>query len=235
MKKGTLIILAVGLLIGAIVFAGCSTSLTSANSGERLGNGNGGRGVKSEKEYGYRGGNNGLWFDVSNYPKEDLSESEIEAITEALMDEYRARDFYTLVIEKFGDIQPFVNIRRAEEMHIDALKKLFEKYDLQIPEDTMMDEAKKLMEGVNEIEDACKIGVQAEIENGDMYDRLFEMVDNQDIEAVFTSLRDASIENHLPAFERCSDGDMGRGNRGEGRGCGCDEGGEGRGYRRGRD
>jgi len=240
MKKSTLIVLTIGLLIGALIFTGCSSAITNANNGEQLGNGEQKRGYDGENGNGYRGGEESPYLDVNNYPKEDLSESEIQAMTEALMDEYKARDFYTLVIEKFGDVNPFVNIKRAEEMHIDSLKKLFEKYGLQIPEDTMMDEAKELMKNVNEIKDACEIGVQAEIENGEIYERLFEMVDNQDIEAVFTSLRDASINNHLKAFEKCAESTMGRGGYGKGesdKNCGCDEEHNegGKGYRRGRD
>ena len=42
------------------------------------------------------------------------------------------------------------------------------------------------------------------IENAALYDELFSKVDNQDIIAVFTSLRDASQDKHLPAFQRCA-------------------------------
>ena len=53
-------------------------------------------------------------------------------------------------------------------------------------------------------DDTCGIAGQAEIENADLYDELFVKVDNQDITEVFTSLRDASREKHLPAFEKCN-------------------------------
>ena len=151
MKKSTLIVLTIGLLVGALVFSGCSSAITSANNGEQAMNGEQKRGYDGENGNGHRGGEESSYLDVNNYPKEDLSESEIQAMTEALMDEYKARDFYTLVIEKFGDVNPFVNIKRAEEMHIDSLKRLFEKYGLQVPEDSMMDEAKELMKSVGEI------------------------------------------------------------------------------------
>ena len=203
MKKTTLMILTIGILVGALVFTGCSSAITSANNGEQLGSGEQKRGYGGENGNGYRGGNNGFYLNVDNYPKEDLSESEIQAMTEALMDEYKARDFYTLVIEKFGKVNPFANIKRAEEMHIDSLKNLFEKYGLQVPEDTMMDKAKELMKSVDDI-------------------------------------KDASINNHLKAFERCAEGTMGKGGYGKGESnenCGCDE--EynegGKGCRRGRD
>jgi hypothetical protein len=38
----------------------------------------------------------------------------IEALREVLEDEYRARATYRAVIERFGPVQPFVNILEAE-------------------------------------------------------------------------------------------------------------------------
>ena len=52
--------------------------------------------------------------------------------------------------------------------------------------------------------EACKVGVEAEIENAALYDRLFAMVEHADILQVFESLQAASQEQHLPAFERCA-------------------------------
>jgi hypothetical protein len=53
--------------------------------------------------------------------------------------------------------------------------------------------------------DACKIGVEAEIANRDLYDGnlLPAGAAYPDITLVMQRLRDASEENHLPAFERC--------------------------------
>ena len=47
--------------------------------------------------------------------------------------------------------------------------------------------------------------VAAEIENGDMYDRLIAGTDRADILAVYRNLQAASQERHLPAFRRCVD------------------------------
>ncbi|WP_447962675.1 hypothetical protein [Nitrospira sp. Ecomares 2.1] len=38
-------------------------------------------------------------------------------VLEALMDEYKARAFYRLVLNTFGEIRPFSNIVNAEETH----------------------------------------------------------------------------------------------------------------------
>lgn len=51
-----------------------------------------------------------------------------QALMEALMDEYKARATYRLILARFGSIHPFVNIVESEERHIRALVPLFQKY-----------------------------------------------------------------------------------------------------------
>lgn len=139
---------------------------------------------------------------ILSLPKENISESEIEALSLAINDEYKARAIYKKVIEKFGEVNPFSNIINAENNHISELKKLYNKYELDIPADEWYDKVPEF----DSVAEACLAGVDAEIENAALYDELFSKVDNQDIIMVFTSLRDASENNHLPAFERCSSG-----------------------------
>ena len=51
----------------------------------------------------------------------------------AVYDEFKAYETYSKIIEKFGLVQPFVNIKEAEAVHYSALVKLMEKYQIQIP------------------------------------------------------------------------------------------------------
>jgi hypothetical protein len=51
--------------------------------------------------------------------------------------------------------------------------------------------------------DACKVGVKSEIANRALYDHWLSQVEEPDLRTVFIKLRDASQNNHLPAFERC--------------------------------
>ncbi|MBW3015598.1 DUF2202 domain-containing protein [Candidatus Woesearchaeota archaeon] len=136
---------------------------------------------------------------VLDFPYEEISDSEIEALSLAINDEYKARATYRKVIVKFGSVRPFANIMKAEEIHINELKNIYEKYGLTIPED----EWYEVVPEFDSLGEACKAGVEAEVENAALYDELFSKVDNQDITAVFTALRDASKNNHLPAFARC--------------------------------
>jgi len=124
-----------------------------------------------------------------------------EALTEALEDEYKARATYQLVLQKFGKIRPFVNILQSEERHIQALFSLFQKYQIPIPVDTWKDR----VETPDSVWSACEAGVQAEIENGEMYQRLLAMTEAYpDVQRVFLNLQRASQENHLRAFQRCA-------------------------------
>jgi hypothetical protein len=131
---------------------------------------------------------------------EDLSESEVEALFLALDDEYKAWAVYDQVIADFGAARPFTSIQKAEENHIAALVTLLDRYGLDVP----VNDWPGNVPTFDTLTDACEAGVQAEIENAALYDRLFSRVDNPDIIQVFTSLQQASQTQHLPAFERCS-------------------------------
>ena len=125
------------------------------------------------------------------------------ALVEALEDEYKARATYQSVINKFGQIRPFINIIQSEERHIQALLPLFQKYQISIPVDNWADR----VTAPASVAEACQTGVRAEIENGEMYQRLLALTSEySDVQRVFLNLQRASQENHLPAFQRCAEG-----------------------------
>lgn len=135
---------------------------------------------------------------ISDLPNEDISELELSALEEALMDEYKAYNTYEKVLEEFGSVRPFSNIINSELQHINELKIIYEKYNLEIPENPKLD-----VPDFDSVDDACVAGEEAEIANVAIYEKLFSQVDNEDIIIVFTALRNASQERHLPAFQRC--------------------------------
>ena len=91
-----------------------------------------------------------------------------QALIEALDDEYKASATYAQIISIFGEIRPFTNILEAEKRHIKALLPLFEKYGFDIPENSWSNN----IAAPDSILHACQAGVEAEIENAEMYDRL---------------------------------------------------------------
>jgi hypothetical protein len=135
-------------------------------------------------------------------------------LLEALNDEYKARAFYGLVIKVFGPVRPFINIVEAEDIHARALEALCAGYGIPLPSDKW--EGK--LQRPSSILDACRAGVDSEIETIAMYDRFLRETDLSDVRSMFQRLQARSREAHLPAFERCValGGETGRG-RGPGK------------------
>jgi hypothetical protein len=130
---------------------------------------------------------------------QQLNKSELDALHEALDDEYRAWATYDQVISDFGEVRPFINIRDAEARHIQALRSLFNAYGIIVPRNTWPGQVTRY----SSLHEACAAGVAAEIDNDKMYKRLFQSTDRSDILTVFHNLQEASQQRHLPAFQRC--------------------------------
>jgi rubrerythrin len=123
----------------------------------------------------------------------------IEALHEALEDEYNARATYRKVIEVFGPVRPFVNIVEAEERHTRALLRQFDRLGVRPPEDTWPTR----IAAPQSVSEACEAAVQAEIDNAAMYERLIAQVSDPAVRQVMRQLEEASQRRHLPAFKRC--------------------------------
>jgi rubrerythrin len=117
----------------------------------------------------------------------------------AVYDEFKAYETYTKIIEKFGLVQPFVNIRESEAVHYGALVKLMEKYNVEIPINNWYSK----IEIPNTLIECCELGVAAEINNIAMYNNLLTHVVQDDIKDVLYRLQAVSFNNHLPAFRNC--------------------------------
>jgi hypothetical protein len=138
-------------------------------------------------------------FYHANDPNDPNRDALEQALLEALQDEYKACATYAQIIRKFGPIRPFVNIIEAEKRHIQALLPLFRKYGIAIP----ANDWDSRVAAPDSILEACQQGVQAEIENGEMYDRLLQITRGyDDVQNVFFNLQRASQQNHLRAFQR---------------------------------
>lgn len=158
------------------------------------------------------------------------SDFDRKALADALDDEYRAEATYQAVLDKFGDVRPFSNIIRAEQRHAGMVKNQYARLGMAAPANPYLGE----IAAPESLLDACKAGVEAEIENIALYDKLLPKIGDPQIRATLERLQAASRENHLPAFQRCVDrgGTPGRG-PGGGMGGGMGQGGGGGGWRGG--
>lgn len=140
------------------------------------------------------------------------------AIIAALDDERKAQAIYQAVIDRYGEVMPFVNIIRAEVRHERNLVQLFEKYGVPVPANTW--DAKNLTAPVS-LKAAYDQGIAFEKANAAMYAGFLDFVKEEDIRTVFEYNRGASVENHLRALERfAAGGGPGMGTPGRGRGFG---------------
>ncbi len=137
-----------------------------------------------------------------------LDERTRQALISALEDERKAEATYRAALAKFPDARPFSNIINAEQRHESFLLPLFAKYGVATPAN-QFDPAK--ISVPETLAEACKAGVVAETENIELYEEFLAFVQEPDIKDVFKRLQEASRDNHLPAFTRCSEGGGGRG------------------------
>lgn len=143
-----------------------------------------------------------LLVDGLEYPAGTLPIEVQMTLDKAINDEYAAYSTYDVVIKKLGSVRPFSMIINAEEQHISRLKSIYTKYGIKIPSNKFLGTIKSPIT----IKDACQTGVTAEIANVNLYkDELIPVVKNyEDITLVFTDLMTASLQKHLPAFEKCN-------------------------------
>ena len=125
----------------------------------------------------------------------------LAAMEATIQDEFRAELIYQRVLDDFGSVLPFNNIINAEVRHSEAIASLYVTRGLPVPESRW---ASNEIPSFSSITAACQAGVVAEIENIEIYDRYFDLPFPEDVRKVFTNNRAASLERHLPAFERCS-------------------------------
>ena len=209
MKNKTLVYIGIALVIGAlsvylIMQSNQKSALQQATTQvEGYGYGNGvDQDQNGQPDRGNCLADDCLLVDDLEYPAGKLSVAAQKALDEAINDEYKALSVYEAVIAKFGTVRPFSMIKGAEEQHIASLKAIYDKYDLDVPENTWPSK----VSAPTTLQEACQIGVEAEIANATLYkDMLLPAVeDYEDIVIVFTNLMNASEQKHLPAFEKCN-------------------------------
>ena len=163
-------------------------------------------------------------------PTQSLTADEHAALVTAIQDEYRAQAIYAGVLNTFGEVLPFAHIIQAERRHAQALAALFERYGYPVPEPSLTEPTQPF----RSVAEACTAAAQAERDNVAIYDDIMAKVDNPELLQVFAALRSASLDRHLPAFERCTNGGYGRNVQGQSGKQGGPRWGQGQGQQRGR-
>jgi len=151
------------------------------------------------------GAGNG-WWQAGAAVRSVLSLEAQGAVLDALVGpegEDAAYASYAAVIERYGSVSPFAHIMASETRHIDALKRILDRYGVPYPEENPYHGT---LEAPKSLADAALAGVEAEIANAALYEEQLEAVAQYPaIIRVFVSLQTASREQHLPAFERTAE------------------------------
>ena len=123
---------------------------------------------------------------------------------EALMSpegEYAAAAAYAAVIDEYGKVQPYVNIRAAERRHVAALTRQLERYGIEVPANPWM----KQIPAPASLEAAAQAWATGEVDNVEMYDDLIAQTSDPQLVRVLTNLRNSSLNSHLPMFEAAAE------------------------------
>ncbi len=140
----------------------------------------------------------------------ELSESEAEGLLFMREEEKLAHDVYTELYAAWW-LPVFQNIADSEQTHMEAIKSLLDRYDL---EDPAQDQAgiytnpalqdlynELIVSGSNSLAEALKVGAAIEeIDIQDLESRL-ALTDNLDIQQVYSNLLRGS-KNHLRAYTK---------------------------------
>jgi hypothetical protein len=128
-----------------------------------------------------------------------LTPAVLAAMEAGLQDEYHAAAVYQSVLTRFGDVLPFRNIILAERQHAASIAALFTNRGLAVPAERPL----ATLPVFGSVSEACATGAVAEVANIDLYDDFLALDLPYDVRRVFEANRVASLDKHLPAFERC--------------------------------
>ncbi len=217
LKKWFAVIL-LGAVLVALLFGAVNRTLASSQAaGYEAGGQQGGYGRGAGQGLGRSGqqaGTTGIGpaaahaIVLEQLPPGELNQAETEALLYLREEEKLARDVYAFLYQQWGT-PVFANIQASEQVHMDAMLGLLQRYDLSDPAsatagvftnpDLQALYTQLTAQGSQSLTEAYRVGAAIEeIDILDLQKRLAE-TDQEDVRQVFTSLMNGSY-NHLSAF-----------------------------------
>lgn len=191
--------------IGAQAQGAGDTSTVGVMQGSGNPQGNGGQGAQAASQSAT--GTQDHAAELAAIPASELNEEEAAALLYMYEEEKLARDVYNTLYATWN-IPTFQNIASSEQMHMDAVKTLLDRYGLTAPElapgsfaDASLQNLYTALvaQGSQSIGDALKVGAAIEeIDILDLQTRL-AATDNTDIQMIYQNLVKGS-NSHLQAF-----------------------------------
>ena len=131
--------------------------------------------------------------------------TELKSMLDILyQDEYNTKSTYEEIIDEFGPNILYNNLIQAEAQHMNALERIYTRYDIQIPN---MDARTPNLP--DNLLDTYTLGKEAEEANIALYDKYLDEDLPEDIRFTFERLMNASY-HHLDAFNQAiaNDGNL---------------------------
>ena len=191
-----LLIVLAGMLV--LSLAACATPTVASAAGNPAGTAGRGRGGQGGGQ-GMGAGGAGQGAAGSGAALTPLSDAEAQALLRAIQEEYTAQALYQSALDALGNVAPFNRIVQSETQHAAILVRMAEKYGVSVPAFT----APANLPDVSSLSAACQAGAAAEIADAALYDELIPLTTHADLLQVYNSLKNASLDSHLPAFEAC--------------------------------
>jgi hypothetical protein len=111
-----------------------------------------------------------------------------------------SEDVYAAVVHAHGEVRPFSNAVHAEARHAAFLERVLAARGVAVPPRALA----PAQPAPASLTQACAAAVASERHNVALYDRLLAGGSlPEDVRRAFDHNRWASLEHHLPAFERC--------------------------------
>jgi hypothetical protein len=136
---------------------------------------------------------------ISSLPFEELSSEEEETYNFIINEEYKAYELYNKIVIEFGEVSPFTKLKLSTQNNIDSLKILFQKYNVTFPENEW---GLKISAPLN-LDVACQLAKNKELEKSQTYNQMFNYVNNEDITYLLTVFRNKSKNENLVLLEKC--------------------------------
>jgi len=141
-----------------------------------------------------------------------VTQEEIDGLIHMRIEEKLARDVYTVLGTTYN-AQVFLNIKLSEQAHMDAVKRMLDRYN--IPDPLTTDEVgvfpdtefqalynQLIAQGSISLNEALLVGVAIEeLDIADLEEQLLNVVTNPGIIRLYTNLKTGSV-SHLAAFNR---------------------------------
>ncbi len=140
---------------------------------------------------------------IKDIAKNDLSQQEKLDLAYQYSEEMLARDTYNYFFNKYW-VETFKNIADSEQKHMNAVKALLDRYNLEVPTNywELQDEFDLLKaEWEFSLQKALEAGIKIEILDIKDISDTIKQTDNEDIKIIFTNIWWASY-NHIRGFAK---------------------------------